>query len=234
MAKMAEVVQRLHRIWRQRADLESQLARGPKQMAHCQLQLNAATGALKNHRDLIKSKRMDADRRQLQMREREAKLYDTEVKMNMCKADREYQALKSQMAADKQANSVLADEILEILEEIDRLEGQTQEFIDREAKCKTDLEAVESKVAASKSQLEADLAKVLEELAATEKCLVGDLKPSYDRLAINMREDVIAALEDGSCCGGCNTRLSPRFLDQLDMGEAVRCTSCGRIVYKPR
>ncbi len=50
------------------------------------------------------------------------------------------------MAADKQANSVLADEILEILEELDRMEGQTQEFIDREAKCKSDFEVVQSKV----------------------------------------------------------------------------------------
>ncbi len=234
MAKTAEIVQRIHRIWRQRSDLESQLERGPKQLAHGQLQLKAASDALKNHRELIKSKRMDADRKQLQMREREAKLYDTEVKMNMCKADREYQALKSQMAADKQANSVLADEILEILEELDRLEGQTQEFIDREAKCKSDFEVVQSKVAETKVQLESDLQKVLAELVVAEKSLVGDLKTAYDRIVTTLRDEALASLEDGTCCGGCYTQLSPRFLDQLDMGEAIRCTSCGRLVYAPR
>ncbi len=234
MPTTAEIVQRLHRVWRQRSDLESQLARGPKQLAHAQLQLNTAADALKAHREHIKTKKMEADRKQLQMREREAKLYETEVKMNMCKADREYQALKSQMAADKQANSVLADEILETLEEIDRLENQTQEFVDRESRCKSELVQVDSRVAQAKSKLEADLKDVLVELADAEKGLTGDLRTAYDRLVPTMKEETIVALEDGSCCGGCYTQLAPRYLDQLDMNDAIRCTSCGRLVYAPR
>lgn len=232
MPTVAEIVQRLHRVWRQRTDLESQLARGPKQLAHAQLQLETATNALKGHRDSIKNKRLEADRKQLQMREREAKLYDFEVKMNMSKGEREYQTLKSQIAADKQANSVLADEILEALEEVDRLEGQTQEFLDREAKSKSDLTQVDAKVADAKAQLESDLKLVMAELSTAEKDLTGDLRTTYDRLSLTMHEDSMAALEDGSCCGGCYTQLSPKVLDHLDMKQAVRCTSCGRLVYK--
>jgi predicted nucleic acid-binding Zn-ribbon protein len=233
MPNTAEIVQRLHRVWRQRTDLESQLSRGPKQIAHAQLQTETASQALKHHRELIKNKRMEADRKQLQMREREAKLYDIEVKMNMSKGEREYQTLKSQIAADKQANSVLADEILETLEEIDRLESQTQEFIDREAKSKQDLVQVDGKVTEAKSKLEADLKLVMEELTAAEKNLTGELRTAYDRLSTTMRDDAIAALEDGTSCGGCYTQLSPRILDQMDMKEAIRCTSCGRLVYRP-
>ena len=46
-------------------------------------------------------------------REQFAKLDDLQAKLNMAQSNKEYQLLKDQMAADKQANSVLADEILE-------------------------------------------------------------------------------------------------------------------------
>ena len=129
MTKSGETVRRLHRIWRQREDLESRLTRGPKAVAAAQATHAAAVRALQAHRDSIRAKKMEADRKQLQMREREAKLYDLEVKMNMAKADREYQTLKGQIAADTQANRVLTDEILELLEQIDALEARTDEFV---------------------------------------------------------------------------------------------------------
>ncbi len=62
--------------------------------------------------------------KQLQLREREARIKDLQVKLNTCSSNREYQALKEQIAADQQANSVLSDEILEALERIDVLQAE--------------------------------------------------------------------------------------------------------------
>ncbi len=230
MSGTSEIVGRLYRIWNQKAEIESQLTRGPKQIAAARAQLEGATKALLEHRELIKSKKMDADRKQLQMREREAKLYDLEVKMNMSKNNREYQTLKEQIAADKQANSVLADEILEILEEIDRLVELTQGFVDREQRATDDTNQVESRIADAKVRLENDLKLVMAELTEAEKDLQGDLRSAYNRLTISMAEDAIAELEEASC-GGCYTKLSPKLLDEMHMRKAILCTSCGRLVF---
>ena len=56
--------------------------------------------------------RVEADSKQLQMKEREEKIVNLQGKLNAAKENREYQALKDQIAADKQANVVLSDEIL--------------------------------------------------------------------------------------------------------------------------
>lgn len=230
MTKSGETVRRLHRIWRQREDLESRLNRGPRAVAAAEASHAAAVRALQAHRDAIRAKKMDADRKQLQMREREAKLYDLEVKMNMSKADREYQTLKGQIAADTQANRVLTDEILELLEQIDALEARTDEYVAAEQAEAAEAAEATRRVEAARVGLETDLTRVLSELADAEKDISGDLRTAYQRISTTLGGDAIAPLEDGSC-GGCNTSLSPRLVDRIEMGEGVLCTSCGRLVY---
>ena len=53
------------------------------------------------------------------LRSGEGKILELETKLNQSSTNREYQALKDQIAADNMANSVLADEILEAMERVD-------------------------------------------------------------------------------------------------------------------
>jgi hypothetical protein len=46
---------------------------------------------------------LEADRKQLQQREREAKIYEWQGKLNAATNNREYQTIKEQIAADTEA-----------------------------------------------------------------------------------------------------------------------------------
>ncbi len=232
MSDEIDILRRLHRILRQQADIRGQLERGPKTIKAAKNVWEIASQTLANHREEVKKKRMDADRTQLQLRTREAKIFDLEGKMNMAKGNREYQALKDQIAADQQANSVMSDEILETLEEIDRLVGLTSGFEERVRVTEAEAKKVEAAILERKAVLEADLARVTEELEATEGRLTGDLKKKYTQLVEARGEEAITQLE-GKACGGCNTSLSPRILDRLRMSEPMVCTSCGCLLYPP-
>jgi predicted nucleic acid-binding Zn-ribbon protein len=232
MSSAAEIVRRLHRILRQRADIRGQLERGPRLIKVAKANLDAAQAALQQHREGIKRLRMDVDRDQLQLKSREAKIFDTEGKMNMAKKNIEYQALKDQIAADTQANLVLSDEILGKLEQIDGLQVQTAAFEEKVKLSEAEAKRVESSINERKGTLESDLARVNEELVATEAQLSGDLKAIYQRLVTSRDEEAIAPLE-GRSCGGCNTSLPPRTLDRLRMQEPMTCTSCGCLLFPP-
>ncbi|MGC4006942.1 MAG: hypothetical protein QM811_28970 [Pirellulales bacterium] len=54
------------------------------------------------------------------MKSGELKIEDYRNKLNAAQSNREYQALKDQIAASEMAASVLQDEILEIMEKIDQ------------------------------------------------------------------------------------------------------------------
>ncbi len=231
MTVAASLVQLLHRTNRQKTDLKGQLARGPKLVAAARSKLTAAEEHVKQTRAKLMQMRVDADSKQLQMKEREAKIVNLQGKLNAAKENREYQALKDQIAADKQANYVLSDEILELLEAIDdqfeALKQAEQNVIDVTG----DLGKIEKTIADKQMVLEGELARVEHELTEAEKELTGDFRREYFRLVAAKGEDAMAELE-GNCCSGCYQSLTPQRLDQLLQGQPIICPACGRLIYQ--
>lgn len=231
MSISASVLQTLHRIHRQKTDLKGQLERGPKQIQAAKAKIDAAKKALEELREKQKNLRMDADRRQLQLREREQRITVLERQMNAAKENREYQTLKEQIAADLQANSVLSDEILELLEQVDAVHAQLEPATARIKAAEEAFAKVEKEVTERMQRVQVDLARVMGELTTVEKQLSADFKGEYDRLVLHKGEDGIAETE-GNCCGGCYQMLPPQLLDRLAHNISVICPSCGRLLYQ--
>ncbi len=231
MTVTASLVQRLHRINRQKTDLKGQLVRGPRLVIAATRKLQAAQQHVTDTRSKLMKLKVEADSKQLQMREREQKIHKWLGNLNSAKENREYQALKDQIAADEQANLVLSDEILEMLESIDTV---AEGLVESEASVvvlKAELELVTKQVADRKVVLDGELARVNAELAEAEQGLEGDFKREYLRLVVAKGEDAMAELE-GNCCGGCYQMLTPQMLDKLLQGQPVICPACGRLIYQ--
>ena len=226
------VVRNLHQHLVQIAEMNTQIERGPRQVKAAILQVETAKDALQKCKESIKQKKMDADRKQLQLREREAKVHDWEGKMNAAKNNREFQAIKEQIAADTQANSVLSDEILEILEEIDSLQINSKGFDEKLKLVEADKAKTESAVAQKLTVLTQELKRVEGSLAILEKQLSPEFLVQYKRLVSTRSEDSMAPLDDVSC-GGCYTSLPPKILDSLRKEQAISCPSCARLLYRP-
>jgi predicted nucleic acid-binding Zn-ribbon protein len=226
------MVRRLHEILVRVADIKNQIERGPKQLKVAQSQLQAAVDAVAQCKESIKQKRMDADRKQLQQREREAKLYEWQGKLNAANNNREYQAIKEQIAADTQANSVLSDEIFEILEAIDAAQQNLAHLEANRAVVQADTAKAESRIQERMEVLRGDLERAETELTTAESNIPDDFAESYRRIVESRGADAMAPLDEKSC-GGCNTTLPPRLLDQLRLGNPIPCSSCGRYLYRP-
>jgi uncharacterized protein len=225
------VVRILHQTLVQIADIKTQIERGPKQIKAAQAQVDAAQESLQKCKDSLKQKKMEADRKQLQLRERESKIHDWEGKMNSASNNREYQAIKEQIAADTQANNVLSDEILETLEEIDCLQTNLKDFEEKLRLIEAEKVKTDGAVAQRIETLKKELIRVEGNLADVEKELSPDFQLDYKRLVSSRGEDAMAPLDDVSC-GGCYTGLPPRILDKLRMGQPIPCPSCGRLLYR--
>jgi len=231
MTTNASLVQKLHRINRQKADLQGQLRRGPLTVAGAQSKLKVASDHVQSIREKLTRSKMEADSKQLQMREREGKIHKWEGMLNAAKENREYQALKEQIAAERKANDVLSDEIFELLESIDETHLLLADAERRVAELQNELKTVESQVHSRKSVLEAELERVLGELQSAEKNLSGEFKREYERLVAAKGEDAMAEME-GNCCSGCSRSLTLTLLDRLLLGHAIVCPNCGRLVYQ--
>lgn len=232
MPTLTETLRTLHRIHRQHTDLRDRLARGPRQIQVAEQSVKHAEANLAQAKDTYRAAKMSADEKQLQLKHRESKLADLQAKLNMAQSNKEYQLLKDQMAADRQANSVLADEILEALEKLDQLQADVKTAESNLVKTKDEQTKVRQRVNDQQQGLETELARVHGELQSAEGLLEGDFKDNYMRLSRSMGEDALAPVE-GGCCGGCSQTQTVQLLNLLKLDKPVFCKSCGRLLYLP-
>jgi predicted nucleic acid-binding Zn-ribbon protein len=228
----AEVLQELHRFHRQLGDLTSRLARGPKLVKVTKQAVLNHEKALETAKETYKRARMDSDEKQLQLKQREAKIVDLQRKLNEANSNQEFTAFKDQIAATQQANSVLEDEILEKLELLDTLKVEVQQAEEKLVKVRDEAEKTLKRVEEQKDSLEADVQRLRTELAAAEEALPSDFRADYRRIARSRGEEALAAVE-GESCGGCSTILSPQVMNELQLKKPVFCRSCGCLLYLP-
>ena len=226
-----EALRELHRIHRQLTDLRERLDRGPKQVRARQANLATQEAALAKIKTDIKTAKMTSDRKNLDLKTGEAKIRDLETKLNTASSNKEYQALRDQIAAAKMAGSVLSDEILEGMEQVDQLEVTANEAQQKVAAAKEELAKIEQQVRASADSLQADVVRLEGELKAAENLLPADFRADYERIVRSKGEDALAQVEDGSCSGCCQP-IRANQQNDLRMDRAVFC-ACGRLLYLP-
>ena len=232
MATLIESLRTLHRIHGQLADLQDRLQRGPRQVKAAEAAVKKCEADVTAAKDTHRQAKMASDEKHLQLKQREARLHDLQGKLNAANSNKEFQLLKDQMAADRQANSVLADEILEAMERIDQLHAAIKVADENLAKTKEEFNKVRKRVEEQQQGLESEHARVQAELKTAEMLVPDDFRDDYLRLAKARGADCMAPV-DGESCGGCNTILSPQVHDLIRRDKPVFCKSCGRLLYLP-
>lgn len=233
MPATTNVLRDLHRIHQQLGDLRDRLERGPKQIKAREANVARLEGELNQVKANAKAARVTVDQKQLLLKTGEGKIADLKTKLNQASSNREYQALRDQIAADQMANSVLADEILEAMEKIDEVAGGVGEAEQKVAKGKEELAKIKQQVANQHDSLAEDVRRLEAELKAAEAVLPDDFREAYYRIVKSKGSDAMAQVENG-CCTGCYQQITQNMNNNLLMGRIVFCQgSCGRLLYLP-
>jgi predicted nucleic acid-binding Zn-ribbon protein len=232
MSVTAAALRELHRIHRQLSDLRSRLEHGPKQIRARETNVSRLKRELAEAKEHVTRTKVAADQKELQLREREQRIQNVRTKLNSASNNREYQAFLEQIAADEQANSVLSDETLELLEKIGELQVVVQRKVADLQQCEAEVLTLRQRVEAEKQSLEVDLARRTTELAHAEDCLPADVKVDYQRVVKARGEEALAPLE-GDTCGSCFQTVTQQMVSELLMGKLVFCKSCGSLLYLP-
>lgn len=222
--------QTLHRMLRQLTDLKDRINRGPMKIRAVQANEQSFAEALAQIDQAVSEVRRISNDKQMQLGQREAKIEDMKGKLNTCDSNKEFQLLKERIAADDQANSVLQDEILELLERLDVLLAEQAQARQNLEKAKAETTAMRNRVALELEELGAEQERVTRELAEREKALPTLLVDNYRRLVKNKGEDTFASTNKDTC-DNCNQQLTTQMKSNLMMKQAVICSGCGSILY---
>ncbi len=220
----------LHRLHQQLTDLRERLERGPKQVQAHERNVSQLTQQLDASQSAAQHARMTADKKQLELKSSEDKIQDWKAKLNACSSNKEYQALLDQIAAAEMAGSVLADEILDVLEKIDELDGHVVEAKTKVAAGQRELERIKRQVADASAGIAADVERLEAELTRAEADLPADFRIDYDRVVKARGMDGLAPADD-AFCGGCYQQITANMLNNLTLSRPVFCSACGRLLY---
>jgi predicted nucleic acid-binding Zn-ribbon protein len=231
MAGSSELLELLHRIHRQLADLRERQERGPRQVKAREVNVTKLEAELAAAQDAVRQTKVASDRKQLDLKANEQRIVDWKVKLNACSNNKEYQTMLDQIAAAEMAGSVLADEILETMEKSDQLELTVGEVKSRLDAGKNDLAKFRDNVASEGQLVAGDIARLEAELADAEKRLPAEFRDDYRRVIRGKGAEGMAKLEAG-VCEGCGKQVTLNMQNHLLLGKPVFCTACGRLLYK--
>ena len=232
MSAAAAGLKRLHELHLRLQELQHQLEHGPRQVKARQQILARKQTEVDSLKAELKQARLMADQKNLQLKTNESKIAELRAKLNQATSNREFDIIRSQIDADSMANSVLEDEILEVLEKVDQIQQKIGKGESEAAQTAADVRRVAQDVESSAPQLRSQATEIQAALREAEKILPGGTIEMYRRLVQAHGAGALATVENNACTA-CNEILSPNSLVELNTGKFIFCRSCGRLLYRP-
>ncbi|MFH1578024.1 MAG: C4-type zinc ribbon domain-containing protein [Candidatus Omnitrophota bacterium] len=169
--------------------------------------------------------------KELELASREEEGRKMQNQLYQLKTNKEYDAKLKEIAGVKADVSVFEDEILVLLDGLDKSKGE----VDKEKQL---LAEEEKKINTQKQELNfraKEIEEKLHQLEAHRKQLVEEIAPSmlskYERVLANRNSLAIVKVENNAC-QGCFMQVSPQVINLIKMYEnIIVCEVCQRILY---
>jgi hypothetical protein len=200
--------------------------------------LERISGEIRGHQEAFRKMTEEFEALKLHRRRREK---DLEVEMERVrkaktrlfevKTNKEYQAQLKEIELAEQANAGLEEEILLLMEEMDRRAGELKAredaFHRTEAELSDRLEAVRSRL----HGLEDQEATAQAERAGLAARMDEGLLSTYNRVARGNSGMAVVEVKGGTC-QGCFLSIPPQLYNEiLKSGPLIQCPFCTRFIY---
>lgn len=158
-----------------------------------------------------------------------------QMQLYQVKTNKEYTALQHEIAGLKADNSVLEEEILKVMEQVDQRKAATaaagEALKAQEARTATVIATVEREMA----DLDAAIAKLQEARRAIAPRVDPKVLARYERIVEKKDGLGLVPLHvEREACGGCHMNVPPQTINEIRLKERlIACESCARLLYYP-
>ena len=210
---------------------QRELRSKPEQVTRAKAEHQAAVQGTHFSETQYKALEVKRNQMEIELNQKETQLQKLQGQLFQVKTNKEYSAMQKEIEGLKADKSVLEEEILKLMEEVDRAKGRMGS--DREA-----LKAKETSLSAEMARIDQEAKKIqssVDELRAARNLLIPKVDPQilsrYERILENKAGLALVPVK-GSACGGCNMVLPPQLINEAQLApRLVTCESCARILY---
>jgi uncharacterized protein len=210
---------------------QKQISETPKKIQSLREEMqflkNTHQGKMAHSQELTKQRRTLEGGVDL-MRTRLSKLRD---QLMSVKTNKEYTAMLHEIHAAEEQIRLEEDKVLEVMEEMETLEGilrSDQKELDRKcAENEANIQTLESSIPG----FEIEVAKFTAEKSAVESQIGSELLSRYRRIS-EARKGTGLAEAKNELCSACHVRIRPQVYADLLRTDSIHvCDSCSRILF---
>jgi predicted nucleic acid-binding Zn-ribbon protein len=230
MSGPADILREIHRLKRHVKDLQGELERLPRLFKGQLAKVARQEDTSREIHDLIKRLKVTGHEKEVELKQAQQLIAKHEKQLNEAGSKKEYDALKVEIAAERQKCQQLEDEILGGMMEIEERTAQVPLAEKAIAQAKAEAAEYEKNAKVREANLTEQLAQAQKQLQDVEATLPEDVRPQYQRLVAARGEDALGAAQ-GRICMACYTEITAQAATDLARGQFLLCKSCGRILY---
>ena len=147
------------------------------------------------------------------------------------KTNKEYEATLKEIDSITDANGLIEEEIIALLDEIDRTVGQVAEAETSVQEHRRCFEQEAARVDEELGSIDARLEKMLMEQEALRSRIDANVIRKFDLIRGRRNGRAVVAVHH-EVCGGCHMNIPPQmYNDLIRARELILCPHCNRIIY---
>lgn len=166
-----------------------------------------------------------------ELEETEIKLKKSMLRLNDVKSNKEYQAILKEIEEIKEINSEKEEKVIIWMEDIEIQEKEFAESNIKWEKYEKEYKRKEDEFINKNKELNQEEQQLNDERIKLSDKVDKDLLKRYDRLRLNLKNEVVVRVRD-SVCYGCHLGIPPQqYNDLIKTNSMQSCPNCNRIIY---
>lgn len=238
MGEILESLRRLQDVELQLATIRRKREAKTRRIATHQRQAKQADQKLDAHRRKMRERQIRLDTLTLEVSTREQAINKHREALNKAKTNKEYGLILAAMNMEKADTAKLESHVLELMDEIQKLQNEAAEIEAEKARLQENVAAAEKVLQAFDDQSREGLS----ELEAKREECADSIAPatlmSFTRVAERHDGEAMAPVSklhpkrEEYMCDGCNMKVTLEIVSSLQSRDDIQlCNSCGRILY---
>lgn len=162
---------------------------------------------------------------------KEADIKKLDGQLALVKTNKEYGAIKQEIASLQADNSLIEEEIIKSM---DAVEAAVREVKTEKARLEivvNEYQKKEQEVIARENSIKSEVENLKKERDVLVTALPNSVALLYNQIAAHKQGIVLSPVQ-GNYCGACKTSLRAQTINEVQIGQTmVTCDNCSRILY---
>jgi len=214
--------------------LKNKLEDLPKFAEHKKQQLSTAKKEFDNRKETyVKLNSLKKEKESLLV-SKESLIAKYTTDLNNVKSNDVYKSCLLEIEKAKADKSVIEDEILQLMEDIDKETVNLKQYESDLKKAESEINGEIKNIEDSSLNMRQEIEKMKTERDSFSKSININILSQYERIREN-RNGIGLSLVDGDSCGACNMVIRPQLINQATKcKELVYCDNCSRILFNKK